>query len=84
MIITWSGSDQYPLCEGERHHVTVVVVGVFADHIDPTRRSPDSGRLPTSLSAESLDQTAGAVAHLMHCIGGCRAAASGSDRAPIE
>ena len=70
MIITWSGSDQYPLGEGERHHVAVVVVGVLADHIDPTRGGPDSSRLPTSLSAESLDQTAGAVAHLMHCIGG--------------
>ena len=70
MIITWSGSDQYPLGEGERHHVAVVVVGVFADQVDPTRSGPDSRRLPASPGAESLDQTAGAVAHLMHCIGG--------------
>ena len=82
MIITWRGSDQYALSEGERHHVAVVVVGVFADQVDPTRCGPNSSRLPTSFGTESLDQTAGPVAHLMHCIGGSCAITSASDGAP--
>ena len=66
-VLPRSGGDQYPLRQGERHDIAVVVVGVFADQVDPTRRSPDSRWLPVSPSPEGLDQCGGVVAHATHC-----------------
>ena len=62
-VITRSGGDQHPLRKSERHDVAVVVVGVLADQVDPTRGSPDSHGLPASPSTESLRP--GALASLL-------------------
>jgi hypothetical protein len=53
----------------ERQHVPVVVVGVLADQVEPTRGSPDTRWLPGSPTTEGFSQGAGIVAHATHCIG---------------
>ena len=82
MIITWRGSDQYALSEGERHHIAVVVVGVFADQVNPSGSGPDAHWLSASPGTKCLGENAGVVAHLMHCIGEGSPTTSGRSRGP--
>ena len=55
-----SRGDRDPLGQRERHHEAVVVVGVLADQVDPTRRGPDPVRLLASPSYGRLDAEASA------------------------
>jgi hypothetical protein len=67
--VTWSGRDEHPLREGEGHDVTVVVVGMLPNQIDPARSSPDPGWPPPNPGTKVLNQGVGVIAHGRHCIG---------------
>jgi len=56
---------------------------VLADQVDPTGSSPDAGWLPTGPSTERVDQGAGVVAHLTHCIDQSRPTTSPREHAAI-